>query len=93
MSSLATWITPKKLASKPFLITFNRCTPPQSMKIPGVVDNLRIYDYKEKPLFCTNCMEYTYSKRKCKKKYPMHVVFRTAPKQSLQRKMTKVFSL
>ena len=63
---LATWITPKSLESKPFLITFNRCTPPQSMKIPGEVDNLRIYDYKEKPLFCTSCLEYTHSKRKCK---------------------------
>ena len=54
----ATWITQKSLKSTPFLITCNKCTPPQSTKIPTEVANLRIYDYNVKPFCCINGLEY-----------------------------------
>ena len=50
--------------SKPFLLTFNNSSPPPFIEVPGETENLKVYDYKQKPL-CTNCLEYTYSKRKC----------------------------
>ena len=59
----ATWITPKSSFSKPFLLTFNSSSPAPIIEVPGETENLKVYEYKQKRLFCTNCLEYTHSNR------------------------------
>ena len=62
----ASWIVPKSSYSKPFLLTFTRSIPPAFIEVPGEAENIKVYEYKQKPLFCANCLEYTHSKRNCK---------------------------
>ena len=62
----ASWIVPKSSYRKPFFLTFKRSIPPAFIEVPGEAENIKVYQYKQKPLFCTNCPENTHSKRNCK---------------------------
>ena len=62
----ASWIVSKSSYGKSFLLTFKRSIPPAFFEVPGEAKNIKVYEYKQKSLFCTNCLEYTHSKRNCK---------------------------
>jgi len=61
----AHWIRPKNQNSKPFLITFRGNNLPESLKIPGERANVPVYEYKPRPPFCQNCLQYTHSTKRC----------------------------
>ena len=46
----ASWITPKSSYSRPFLVTFNSCSLPPHIEIPCETENLKIHEYKQKPM-------------------------------------------
>ena len=59
----AKWIKCKNANTTPFLLNFSTPQIPQVLRIPG--ETTTVYEYKPRPLFCTNCLEYSHSKNKC----------------------------
>jgi len=61
----AHWIRPKNQNSRPFLITFCGNNLPESLRIPGERANVPVYEYRPRPPFCQNCLQYTHSTKSC----------------------------
>jgi len=59
----AEWIKPKNEHTKPLLLTFNTCTPPSRIELPG--EKVKVYEYLPRPLFCRRCLEYTHTHKRC----------------------------
>ena len=60
----AFWIKPQNKACNPFLLTFRTSDIKTWIKIPGESKQTNVYEYKEKPMFCIQCLEYTHIKNK-----------------------------
>ena len=63
----ANWIRPKNSNNTPLLITFAQPWPPKTLTIPGEQTFSTVYEYKERRLWCGNCLEYSHSKKRCTK--------------------------
>ena len=61
----ANWIKTRNNNAKPFLITFNQPNILHSIIIPGQ-GRVSVNEYKNRPMFCTTCLEYSHSRKNCK---------------------------
>ena len=60
------WIKPQgNRLSKALLLSF-RGDLPTFIDIPGEIMRTKVYEYKKKPLLCTNCLEYGHSHSICR---------------------------
>ena len=66
----AAWIKSRNSNSRPFLLTLGSTTTTNYIDMPGEVGRTKVYEYRQRPMFCNNCLEYTHSKKKCRSDVP-----------------------
>lgn len=60
------WIKAKNVNASAFLITFAQSQLSSYIKMPGERPCIQIYPQRVKPLFCTKCLEYTHTEKRCR---------------------------
>ena len=62
----AKWIRPRSENHSAWLITFNSDTLPEAINIPGEQTITKIYPYKDKPMMCRKCQQYSHLSKYCR---------------------------
>ena len=63
----ASWIEPRgNNKAKPLLISFPKELP-YFLDMPGEMMRTKVYEYKQRPMMCKNCLEYGHGKQYCEK--------------------------
>ena len=61
---LASWIKPRNMRAKPFLLTFNRVLP-EFIQIAGEQGKTKVYPCIPSPLRCRKCQQYLHTSKYC----------------------------
>ena len=61
----ARWIKPRSEDHTAWLLTFNSDTLPETINIPGEQIFTKVYPYKDKPIICRKCQQYSHSIKYC----------------------------
>lgn len=61
----ASWIKSFNNRATPLLLIFNTPEVPNFVSIPGETALNKVYEYKNKPLFCTRCVNYGHTTKRC----------------------------
>ena len=59
----APFIRPNNPQTKAFILTFNRKDLPQSIYIPGLTGDTKIYPFHNKPMMCRKCQKYGHTEK------------------------------
>ena len=60
------WIKPRNGHHTAWVITFSSDSIPQTIDIPGEQIITRVYPYKDKPMLCKKCQQYSHSIKFCR---------------------------
>ena len=61
----ANWIKTRNENTTPLLLTFSRTSLPESIKIPGEQTMTQVYPYRQRPMFCSKCLQYNHTSKYC----------------------------
>jgi len=61
----ANWIRCREANTSAFLVTFKNPHCPAYIQIPGESRQSKVYEYRPRALFCTNCLEYSHKDKRC----------------------------
>lgn len=65
---LASWIKSKRNNSNaiPIMISFDQAETPEYISIPGEQALTKVYEYKDKPMLCKQCLEFGHTLKRCR---------------------------
>ena len=64
--AIATWIKSRNPRAIPLLISFNQPEIPIFLNIPGEQALTKIYEYKNRPMLCKQCLQFGHTTKRCR---------------------------
>ena len=61
----ATWVTPRNLNAKAFVVSFTSDDIPSHLHIVGEYTNTKVYPMTDRPMQCKKCQKYGHMEKRC----------------------------